>query len=116
LAEKLDPFVRRLVLRLHDPSQPLSRNRHFHTFDTPEGRKALKLSRRLKGLQTDLLAAASEGQRAEVHELSKDGELRLELRFVRMGGRRVSSLTRAEFELLCELPGVQDALGYTRTR
>ena len=47
----MDPFVQRLILRLHHPSQPLSRNRHFATFDTPEGRAALRISRRLKSLQ-----------------------------------------------------------------
>ena len=41
----MDPFVRRLVERLQDPEQPLSRNRHFHTFDSPEGRTALRVFR-----------------------------------------------------------------------
>ena len=46
----MDAFVRRLVERLLEPSEPLSRNRHFHTFETPEGRRALKLARRLRGI------------------------------------------------------------------
>ncbi|XXF80327.1 hypothetical protein P2318_11395 [Myxococcaceae bacterium GXIMD 01537] len=107
----MDPFVRRLVERLHDPSRPLSRNRHFHTFDTPEGRSALKVSRRLKSLQRDILACLKEGQRARFFRHVDDaGEYRVELQFERVQGRRVSHLKDAEFELLAQLPGVRDAL------
>ena len=42
--------------RLHDPARPLSRNRHFQTFDTPEGRMALKVYRRLNSIHKDILA------------------------------------------------------------
>jgi len=108
----MDPFVRRLVQRLHDPARPLSRNRHFHTFDTPEGRSALKLSRRLRSLQKDLAACLQEGGRPRVSRVqSEAGERRIELHMERILGRRVSHLQDAEFELLCELPGVRDALG-----
>jgi hypothetical protein len=107
----MDPFVRRLVERLHDPSRPLSRNRHFHTFDTPEGRSALKVSRRLKSLQKDILSCQKEGQRARFfRHVNAEGEHRIELHFERVQGRRVSHLKDAEFELLAQLPGVRDAL------
>lgn len=107
----MDPFVRRLVERLHDPSRPLSRNRHFHTFDTPEGRSALKVSRRLKSLQKDILSCQQEGQRARFfRHVNAEGENRIELHFERVQGRRVSHLKDAEFELLAQLPGVRDAL------
>jgi hypothetical protein len=107
----MDPFVRRLVERLHDPSRPLSRNRHFHTFDTPEGRSALKVSRRLKSLQKDILALQQEGRRARFfRHVSPEGEHRIELLFERLHGRRVSHLQDAEFELLAQLPGVREAL------
>lgn len=107
----MDPFVRRLIERLHDPSQPLSRNRHFHTFETPEGRAALRTSRRLKSLQKDILACAGEGGRAQFLRTEQDeGGFRVELSLERVSGRRISMLAEAEFELLTQLPGVKDAL------
>lgn len=107
----MDPFVRRLVERLHDPSKPLSRNRHFHTFDTPEGRTALKVFRRLRSLQKDILACQAEGRRARIfRHVNPEGEHRIELLMERMAGRRVSMLQAAEYELLANLPGVRDAL------
>jgi len=108
----MDPFVQRLVQRLLDPARPLSRNRHFHTFDTPEGRSALKLSRRLRSLQKDLLACRTEGGAPRVSRSEgPGGERRIELHLERVQGRRVSLLLDAEFELLRELPGVREALG-----
>src|SRR5688500_15957374 len=107
----MDPFVRRLIQRLHDPSVPLSRTRHFHTFETPEGRSALRTSRRLKSLQRDILACANEGQTARFFQkVNAQGEHRIELRLERLSGRRVSLLRDAEFQLLTELPGVKEAL------
>jgi hypothetical protein len=107
----MDPFVRRLVERLHDPARPLSRNRHFHTFDTPEGRSALKVSRRLKSLQRDIMACRKEGSAARFfRQVGPDGETRIELQMERIQGRRVSLLQDAEFELLAQLPGVRESL------
>lgn len=106
----MDPFVRRLIERLNHPDGPLSRNRHFHTFDTPEGRLALRTSRRLKGLARDILTCMTRGQRAElIHRREGEGH-RVELRLHWISGRRVSLLSSPEFELLLELPGVKDAL------
>ena len=111
----MDPFVRRLVQRMLDPARPLSRNRHFHTFSTPEGKQALKTSRRLKSLQADILACRAEGQPATVVRLEdEDGTLRIELSLERVGGRRVSLLQASEFELLMELPGVRPVLEEAR--
>ncbi|HEY8209978.1 MAG TPA: hypothetical protein VIG99_20975 [Myxococcaceae bacterium] len=112
----MDPFVQRLIQRLHHPSQPLSRNRHFATFDTPEGRAALRISRRLKSLQKDILQCQGEGgevrfaRQEEAAAEGKEGEHRIELTLQRLRGRRVSMLAGAEFELLRELPGVSEAL------
>lgn len=107
----MDPFVRRLVERLNDPSQPLTRNRHFHAFETPEGRRALKTSRRLKSLQRDILACVQEGERPTVERrVDAEGEVEVELRFGAIKGKRISRLLGAEFELLCALPGVAEAL------
>ncbi len=106
----MDPFVRRLIQRLHDPSQPLSRNRHFHTFETPEGRCALKTSRRLKALQREILACRAQGGAVHVHPGEGDGESRIELWFHWLRGHSVFRLADAELELLSELPGVREAL------
>lgn len=107
----MDAFVLRLVRRLCDDSQPLSRNRHFHAFGSPEGRRALRISRRLKSLQRDIVACADEGRAARFCLLrEKDREPRIELRLERARGFRVSLLHPLEFELLQDLPGVRSAL------
>ncbi len=107
----MDAFVRRLVRRLCEPSQPLSRNRHFHAFHSPEGRRALRISRRLKSLQRDILACADEGRATSFHRFAdKDGERQVELRLERPGGFSLSLLHEDEFELLLDLPGVRSAL------
>jgi hypothetical protein len=107
----MDPFVQKLIRRLQDPSGPLSRNRHFHTFETPEGKLALKVARRLKSLQRDILACAREGKRARVvHHFSGKGFHRIELVLERLRGSRTSILAEGELELLRELPGVQEVL------
>lgn len=107
----MDPFVRRLIERLHDPSRPLTRNRHFHTFETPEGKLALRTSRRLKSLQRDILACASEGGRAKLTKASRTEEdVRVELSLDSISGKRTSILREDELELLVQLPGVRDAL------
>ncbi|MFL5319791.1 MAG: hypothetical protein ACJ790_09050 [Myxococcaceae bacterium] len=111
----MDPFVRRLIERLHDPSRPLTRNRHFHTFETPEGKAALRTSRRLRSLQKDILACAGEGGRARfVRTEQKEGGFKVELSLDSIQGKRTSLLQDAEFELLNELPGVRDALEEAR--
>ncbi len=107
----MDPFVRRLVERLFDPSQPLSRNRHFHTFDNAEGRLALRISKRLKALQADLSACVAEGGTPSIDRRQTDeGEVMVALRFERLRSTRTAMLNSAEFELLCSLPGVREAL------
>jgi hypothetical protein len=108
----MDPFVRRLVQRLNDPSRPLSRNRHFHTFETPEGRAALRTSRRLRSLQKDILACHREGGRARFAPAPEpDGTHRVELSLERVKGRRTAMLAQAEWELLTEMAGVREAFG-----
>ncbi len=107
----MDPFVRRLVQRMLDERRPLTRNRHFHTFATPEGKLALRTTRRLRSLQADILACGAEGQPARfMRHAVEDGEHRIELRLERLSGRRTSRLHPAEFELLLELPGVRPIL------
>ncbi len=106
----MDAFVLRLVRRLCDDPQPLPRNRHFHAFHSPEGRRALRISRRLKSLQRDILACVREGRRTWFRQREEEGERGVELKLERARGFRISLLDQAEFELLQDLPGVRIAL------
>jgi hypothetical protein len=110
----MDPFVRRLVERLHDPARPLSRNRHFHTFDNPLGKAALKVSRMLTALQKDIAQASAQGQAPQVSRVDDGETVRIELKVPKLKGVRTTRLEPAEFELLCALPGVREALRLTR--
>jgi len=109
----MDPFVRKLVERLHAPGTPLSRNRHFHTFETPEGRAALRTSRRLRSLARDILTCHAEGGRVGCSPASAEdaGEVKVQLTLEQLSGKRTSLLSRDELELLRVLPGVASALG-----
>ena len=106
----MDPFVHRLVQRLLDPGQPLSRNRHFHTFATPEGRRALVVSRRIRALQKAVLDCAARGGTLVVRPHPGRGEVELEITQAGVRSRRVATLERLEFELLARLPGVAEQL------
>lgn len=106
----MDAFVRRLVRRLNDESRPLSRNRHFHTFDNDEGRKALRISRRLQSLRRDILSCRAAGESVRAAEASGEGEKKVEIFLERLKGKRTALLTDAEYALLLELPGVKEAL------
>jgi hypothetical protein len=107
----MDPFVRRLVERLHDPTAPLSRNKHFHAFENAEGRAALKISKRLKALQQDIARCFAEGHRPVARQLKESGgAVRMEISLQRLHARRLTQLEPAEFELLWALPGVAEAV------
>lgn len=107
----MDPFVRRLVERLFAPGQPLSRNRHFHTFENAEGRKALRIRRRLEGLAKELAAMKAEGASPSVTRTTdEDGVVTIALRLAGPNGTRTAYLEEDELELLQRLPGVREAL------
>jgi hypothetical protein len=108
----MDSFVRRLVERLVAEGRPLSRNRHFHTFDTPEGRTALRTARRLRALQRDVLRCRAEGGRVELRMYQERAPARaLELCLLYRVGTHRAFLCREELELLRGLPGLAEALG-----
>lgn len=97
-------FIYRLVERLTQDGPPLSRNRHFHTFETPEGKKALRIARRLRSVSEDLDRAAG---RPTVREGTR---IRLEIPL--RDGNRVAWLSRAEWSLLRKMrPGLAHDLG-----
>jgi hypothetical protein len=107
----MDPFVRRLVERLFEPGHPLSRNRHFHTFENSEGRRALRIRRRLEVLKQALDDCRAAGKTPRVTRTTdEDGRGTVELRIEGAQGTRTSFLEDDEFELLLRLPGVRAAL------
>lgn len=112
----MDSFVRRLVERLLEPSRPLSRNRHFHTFETPEGKRALTLARRLRGLARDVRRCVDRGAAPEVLQEGVNGALRVELRFDDVAGRRTALLSGEEYALLLRIAGMAEALEQREAR
>ncbi|MEW5737337.1 MAG: hypothetical protein AB1938_00335 [Myxococcota bacterium] len=112
----MDPFVRRLVERLVEPGHPLSRNRHFHTFENPEGKRALRIRRRLEALRAALDDCRGTGKTPRVRRTTdEDGVVTVELRLEGSQGTRTTFLEEDEFELLQRLPGVRDALEGSET-
>lgn len=107
----MDPFVRKLVLRLFDEGAPLSRNRHFHTFESPEGKQAMRISRRLKALQLDIAKCREAGGDSRVLA-TRDGNgvVKVEIRLQHLRSTRMTVLDEMEFELLRTLPFVSELL------
>ncbi|MBL9037952.1 MAG: hypothetical protein JNG84_05485 [Archangium sp.] len=106
----MSPFVRRLVERLFDPKQPLSRNRHPATFETPEGVEALRVYRRLRSVRRDVLSAA----KVQIDEGADEVIISLEWPAVR--GRRSVRLSKGELAVLRALPDVREMLVTDRAR
>lgn len=112
LFASMDPFVRRLVERLLEPSAPLSRNRHFHTLDNAEGRAALKASKRLRALHKEILACQHRGGTVRLFEKpGRAGEVELEVELKSLKCTSRSTLSAGELELLGKLPGLSALLG-----
>jgi hypothetical protein len=85
----------------------LSRNRHFDTFTSAEGRLAQRVHRRLRGLERELLAPGAD-VRLE-HAADPDRYIvTVEYRTVRL--RRVAVLTPDELALLCQDARIQRRL------
>ncbi len=105
---RLSLFVRRLVERLLHDDAPLTRNRHFHSLDNPEGREALLVARRLRSLAGDL---RREGASGSVHADGADLIVAVEAPAIR--SRRTVRLSVEEFEVLQALPGLRERLPTT---
>jgi hypothetical protein len=97
----VEEFVERVVRRLRQ-EPGFSRNRHFLTLSSPEGRRALKIHRQLRSIERDLSRASS----ATIDRAAD--RVRLTLRS--KSGLRTSWLTHAEFRILCANPIVRSAL------
>jgi hypothetical protein len=113
----MDSFVRRLVKRLLEEGRPLSRNRHFHTFDTPEGRTALRTARRLRALHRDVLRALEEGGGVQLRSHSQHPKPRTEevCLLFKVGTHR-AFLSLDELQLLREMDAMPEALGAQAAR
>lgn len=96
-------FVFRLVERLTCEGPRLSRNRHFHTFVTPEGQQALRIARHLRSVARDI-AAARRTPRLERDE----GRVRLEIAVPT--GVRTAWLDSEEWDVLRKMPAVRAAM------
>jgi hypothetical protein len=101
----MDAFVRRLVERLADPKRPLSRNRHFHTFESPEGRAAMKIFKRLKALKRDMDACEQAGGSCSIKTEGEADKVRVEITLQRIRSRRTVILEEAELDLLQRISG-----------
>ena len=104
-------YVRRLVVRIGERGKPMSRNRHFHTFATPLGRRALKISRQLHSVALDILTQARIGGRIVVeHVEGRTPGVRLSMELEHIKARRTTWLSRSEWELLLQDEAVRTAL------
>jgi hypothetical protein len=92
---------------MHEPGAPLSRNKHFHTFDNALGREALAVSKRLKALCASLASATVA---PVVRKVEGEKKVKVEIEFGGVRARRTTVLDEGEFELLCELPGMREIL------
>ena len=100
----MEHFVERVVQRLRQ-EPGFSRNRHFQTFSSPEGKRALRIHRHLRSIERDL----TRGSSATVDE--ETDRVRLTLRS--KAGLRTAFLSRDEFRILCTSPIVRAALART---
>jgi len=94
-------FVERAVRRMRE-DRAFSRNRHFLALSSPEGRRAVRIHRHLRSIETDL----GRGHPARVERL--EDRVCITIRY--RGGARVAWLTAGEFRLLCTSPIVRAAL------
>ncbi len=98
----MEDFVEKVVRRLRE-EPGFSRNRHYATFSSPEGRRALRIHRRLRSIERDLM-------RATAVALERAGErLRLTLTLP-WHGRRTTWLTPSELRILSSDEAVRGRL------
>jgi hypothetical protein len=103
-------FLYRLVQRLHDEARPLSRNKHFHAFRDGEARRALRIDRHLRDLETQLAELRARGERPRLRHLA-DGGIQLVLRHPDLAVVRTATLSADEARLLAQSAAGAWALG-----
>lgn len=100
----MQDLVYRLVERLAS-DEPLSRNRHYHTFTHPEGKRALRIARHLRSVARDISAAS---EPPSLTRLPDDG-VRIEVPLPL--GVRTTWLNATEWRILQQMSGVRHSLG-----
>ncbi len=101
-------FLYKLVQRLHDQGRPLSRNKHFHSFEGGTGR-ALRIDRHLRDLEAHLAAMQERGERPRVRALAGGGA-QVVLSDPRLSVVRTATLSSEEVALLRRHPAGEWAL------
>ena len=102
-------FLYKLVERLHAEGRPLSRNKHFHSFEGG-ARRALRIDRHLRDLEThfDTLRARNEPPR--VRPLPGGG-VQVVISDPRLSVVRTATLTAEEVAIVRQTEGGGWALG-----
>jgi hypothetical protein len=91
----VDDFVARVIRRLRQ-EPGFSRNRHFMAFSSPEGKRALRIHRHLRSIETDL----SRGCEATLERTAD----RIAVTLRSKSTVRTAWLTGDEFRILCTSP------------
>lgn len=100
-------IVRRL---LRDDDVQFSRNRNFEAYQDPQVKRALRLYRHLRSLESDLLALENPDT-AELEAVRREEkQVTVRLVFEESKGRRISYLQPREWQLLLENKRVCDIL------
>ncbi len=94
-------FIERAVRRMRE-DRGFSRNRHFLALSSPEGRRAVRIHRHLRSLESDV----ERGHSIQVERREERVCITVQYR----SGTRVAWLTAGEFRLLCTSPIVRAAL------
>lgn len=95
------PLAFKLLRRLRDPESGLSRNRSHETFESPEGKAALRAHRLLRSLERDLDQLEDA---ADLRLSSEGGRVRLTIEQPRLRLRRQALLEPLAFQLLMRSP------------
>jgi hypothetical protein len=91
----VEDFVARVISRLRQ-EPGFSRNRHFMAFSSPEGKRALRIHRHLRSIETDL-------SRGWVATLERTAD-RVAVTLRSRSSVRTAWLTEDEFRILCTSP------------
>ena len=100
---------------LRDTDASFSRNKNFEAYEDPLVKRALRISKHLKSIRSDLLN--HEHQQTRVKSVTQsDGTILIELSYHDGAlGRRISYLNPMEWQLLTELPSIAKLLNDLNT-
>lgn len=96
----MTPLERRLVERLVFDPESMSRNRNFHTFHDPVGRRAWRIAAHLRSVRRAVQRAGAQSRAVR----GADGRWEVQIREDADGVRRQAWLTDDEMDLLRQDP------------